>query len=301
MNTSLLSGVLPAVVTPFDERGQFAARPFEKLLERLYQSDVHGVYVCGQTGEGLQQGTESRKQAAEVAVRCSPRGKQVVIHVGAHRVDEAVELARHAARTGAHAVSSLPPMGGYSYRECKSYYETLASASDLPLLVYFFPEVSASISTTDQILDLCSIPNVVGLKFTDYDLYKMESIKRYNLTVLNGRDEVFAAGLLMGADGGIGSFYNLVPEWFLEVFTLAGRDEWTSARAVQVRINELVRAVLDFPVFPAIKLILSWTGVDCGHCLAPRLSLDSAQQAALRARLADHGLLDVLRVAPQAV
>ena len=110
-----LKGILPAAVTPFDESEELAQAPFEMLLESLYGAGVDGVYVCGGTGEGLLQTVEQRKRVAEAAVRNSPKGKQVVVHVGSHRTADAVELAAHAGRIGASAVSALPPLGNYSF------------------------------------------------------------------------------------------------------------------------------------------------------------------------------------------
>ena len=66
-------GILPALVTPMDENGEFAPEVFERLLKHVYEAGSHGVYVCGQTGEGLLQSVAIRQQVAEVAVRCSPR------------------------------------------------------------------------------------------------------------------------------------------------------------------------------------------------------------------------------------
>ncbi len=221
MNTSTFHGILPAIITPLDQEGHFAPAAFERLLERVYAAGVHGVYVCGQTGEGPQLDVEDRKRAAEVAIRCSPRGKLVIVHAGAPRTAEAVELVKHASRCGAAAVSSLPPAGGYSFAEVAGYYRRLASASDVPFLVYFFPDVAPAINRVEHILELCDIPNIVGLKFTDFDLYRMGLFKQHGAVVFNGRDEVLAAGLMMGADGGIGSFYNLIPQLFLEVYSLS--------------------------------------------------------------------------------
>src|SRR5512140_1516543 len=98
MNTSTFHGILPAIITPLDQEGHFAPAAFERLLERVYAAGVHGVYVCGQTGEGPQLDVEDRKRAAEVAVRCSPPGKLVIVHAGAPRTAEAVELVKHASR-----------------------------------------------------------------------------------------------------------------------------------------------------------------------------------------------------------
>ena len=61
-------GILPALVTPIDGDRVFQARPYEQLLERVYSEGVHGVYVCGQTGEGLQLPRETRERATECVV-----------------------------------------------------------------------------------------------------------------------------------------------------------------------------------------------------------------------------------------
>ena len=286
--TTGFAGIFPAVVTPFTMERKFAEEAFERLLDRFYSSGCDGVYVCGQTGEGLLQSPEMRKQVAEAAVRLSP-GKSVVVHVGSASTVESVALATHAENIGAAGVSSLPPLGGYTFSDVRAHYEALAVATKLPIFVYYFPEIAPSIATLDQILDLCSIPGVAGLKFTDFDLYKLSSIKAAGKTVFNGRDEVFVAGLIMGADGGIGSFYNLVPELFVEVYRLARQGRWDDARQVQVRINELISILLRFPLIPAIKALLKWSGVDCGECLAPRGTLSTDQQSVFRKLLERSG------------
>ncbi|MBM3724318.1 MAG: hypothetical protein FJW40_02685 [Acidobacteria bacterium] len=275
-------GILPAIVTPFDKRGNFAPAAFERLLDRVYRSKVDGLYIAGNTGEGLLIPVEQRKQVTEVAVRCSPKGKQIIAHVGAYRTSDALELARHAARCGAHAIASLPPLGPYSFAEVRAYYERLAAVSELPVLVYYFPALCPAIQGVQQVVELLAIRNVVGLKFTDMDLYKLWQIKQAGRVVFNGHDEVITAGLLMGADGGIGTFYNVIPELFVEAHQLARRKDWAGAQAVQSRINELVAIGLQFPLTPAIKTILAWQGLDCGEAVAPRRSLTAEEKRRLR-------------------
>jgi len=284
---SIVQGILPALVTPFDEHGIFQQGPFEKLLERVYQTGIDGVYVCGSTGEGLLQPVEQRKRVTEVAVRCSPPAKQIIVHTGAFRTSDAVELSRHAAQAGATAISSLPPAGAYSFEEIRAYYRALSTASGLPFLVYHFPGFSPTVLSVGQILDLCALPNVIGLKFTDHDFYKLSLLRNAGATVFNGYDEVLVAGLLMGANGGIGTFYNLAPELFVEVYRLAQAGQWAEARKVQARINELIELTIRFPCFPAVKTILRWSGIDCGHCLEPRRVLTGNEAAALRQSLRD--------------
>jgi N-acetylneuraminate lyase len=291
-----LSGILPAVVTPFTEDGRFAAAPFEQLLERLYRSGVDGVYLCGSTGEGLLQSVEQRKRVTESALRHSPPGKQVIVHVGASNTADAIELAGHAVRSGATAVSSLPPLAGnYSFDEIKDYYRTLAQTGDVPLLLYYFPEIAPVIRTETQVLELCGLDGVAGVKFTDFDLFTMKQLKQFGATVYYGRDEMLAAGLLFGADGGIGTFYNVLPGAFVKLWQLAQQGRWDEMRPIQTRINEFIRISIRYPLFPAIKELLRWTGINCGPCLAPRRQMLTQTEAdRLKNEMEEAGLRDLL-------
>lgn len=283
-----VEGILPALMTPVTAAGGVDTAALERLAARLYECGVDGLYVCGQTGEGLQQTVPMRKMALEAALNASPRGKQVVAHVGSACVADAIELARHAAAKGACAVSSLPPGGGLSYQEIRGYYATLAQASDVPLVLYFYPEVAPGLRA-EQVVELCSVPNVAGVKFTSFELNRIAEMNRGGAFVLNGRDEVLAAGLLMGACGGIGSFYNLTPELFVRVWQASQRGDWAEARALQDRIDELIVTILRFPMIAAIKKLLDWSGLPCGPVLAPRRGLSAEEEIALREQVAEIG------------
>ncbi len=279
-------GILPAAVTPIDEEERFQSAAFEALLERLYEGGADGIYVSGNTGEGLAQPLEDREKLIEAAVRSSPPGKIVIAHVGAWRTADAIRLARHASRLGVAAVSSLPPVGEYGFREVKQYYSDLAAAATAPVFVYYYPAFSQAISSLNALEELLEIPNIAGIKFTGFDLYTLSLVKQTGAVVFNGHDEVLVAGLLMGADGGIGSFYNLVPELFVELYEKAAGGDWPAARAVQARINELIHLTLEFPMLPAIKKMLGWSGIDCGPCFRPRRQLSREEEQRLAAALA---------------
>ena len=281
-----LGGILPAVVTPFDANGRFAVKPFEQLLARVYAAGVHGIYVSGTTGEGPLQSAAERKAVIDAAVANSPAGKHVMVHVGASAPTEALDLAAYAARAGAHSISSLPPLGGsFGFDEIRDYYHALGAESALPLIVYYFPQIAPALSTRAQLTTICELPNVAGFKFTNFDLFTLSCVRRPGLAAFNGHDEVLAAGLLMGADGGIGSFYNLVPELFVRIYELARAGQWEQTRPVQESVNALIALTLRFPLFPAIKQILEWSGLPCGACLPPRPRLTPPQQSDLRAGL----------------
>ena len=61
-----------------------------------------------------------------------------------------------------------------------------------------------------------------------------------------------------------------------------------------MNLNALITAVLRFPLFPAIKQMLTWSGIACGGCLVPRSGLSVEQQDALRKALAAPAVRAVL-------
>ena len=94
-----------------------------------------------------------------------------------------------------------------------------------------------------------------------------------------------SAGLIMRASGGIGSFYNLVPELFLRVWNLSREQRWEEAYQVQAEIDDLIDITVRFPVFPAIKKMLAWSGLDCGECYPKYRPLTAEDEHELRCRL----------------
>jgi len=204
--------------------------------------------------------------------------------VGAWAPKESLALARHAASLGVAGISCLRPQNT-SYVETKELYRQLAAETGLPFLAYYFPAATGGPMTLEELEELAALPGVAGLKFTDYDLFTLSMLVRQGKTVFHGRDEMLVAGLLMGACGGIGSVYNMVPEWFVGLYDLARAGRWAEANELQGKINDLIRTLVSMPFVPALKRALAWQGLDCGHAVAPRLALTETQEQRLLAAL----------------
>lgn len=276
-----MNGIFPALVTPLHPDGTLRTEELERLLARVYAAGVDGVYVCGTTGEGTVLSSANRRTIAETAVRHSPAGKRVIVHVGAWSVEESLGLAMHAESVGAYAISALPPAGA-SYAELIENYRRLGEATKLPLLAYYFPASTGITLTVTQLREVCSLPGIIGFKFTDYDLFTLSLLVREGKVLFNGRDEVLSAGLLLGASGGIGSIYNLVPEWFVEIYSHAKNGDWAAARMRQDQVNDLIVVLIRYPFLSALKQVLTWQGINCGEPLPPRLRLTAEQETDLR-------------------
>jgi N-acetylneuraminate lyase len=285
VNHASLSGIYPAIITPLTSDGELSADVLVKLLGRLVAAGVDGVYAGGSTGEGMRMSLASREALVDCLMSNLPRDKRLLVHVGAARVEDAIRLAAHAAKAGAHAVSSLPPQG--TFAQVREYYRHLAERSPLPLIIYYFPEACpGAFESTDDLEEISALPQVIGVKFTDYNLYLLERLENLGKLVYNGRDEVLAAGLLMGAEGGIGSTYNLIPELYVALYRHAKRGEWEQARRLQRAANQLLAVLLKYPFLPAIKAGLGSFGLACGPTLNGERFESAAQQQQFLSELA---------------
>lgn len=110
------------------------------------------------------------------------------------------------------------------------------------MVVYNIPALSGVRFSLDQINELVTIPGVCALKQTSGDLFQMEQIKRNHpeLVLYNGYDEIFASGLIAGADGGIGSTYNIMGWRYLKIFEAVKNNDVIKAKEMQVACNGLL-------------------------------------------------------------
>jgi N-acetylneuraminate lyase len=276
-----LHGFYPAFLTPLDENRRFAPKVAERLLDYLMSTGMDGIYVAGTTGEGLFLELETRQAIVETLAPRIASGKKLLVHVGAQDLTIAVKLAQHASDWRACAVSSLPPVG--DRKKVWEYYRTLAQESPLPLVLYYFPQAGPSaFQTAENLVEICQFPNVLGVKFTDFNLYLLHQLVELGKTVFNGYDEVLAAGLLMGAQGGIGSTYNVMPQVYLKIAEAARRGDWHTARQWQFAANRVIAVLVKYPFAGALRAVMRRRGFDCGPIMNGELLSADVQQRLLK-------------------
>ncbi len=281
-----LTGIFTALVTPFDGEGRVNHDVLAALVEKNMEDGVTGFYVGGSTGEAFLLTEEERRAILETVAK-TVRGRCTVIsHVGAIATDEACRLAVHAAGLGVDAVSAISPFYyQFSFPEIQAHYNAICDACGLPMIVYNFPALSGITLTPENIASLRENPHVVGVKHTSMDLFGLERMKAADpaLLVYNGHDEVFLAGLTMGADGAVGTTYNFMGGRFVRIREcfLAGR--LTEAQRLQREANEIIGALVQMGVFQGTKYLLARQGIDCGTCRRPFHALSERDMRTLDA------------------
>ena len=283
-------GIMPAIISPCDENDGFCEDIFAVAATYLYGQGVNGLYVCGATGDGFSMRLSERKRATEIAVNVSKDFQGVVIsHVGATNNRDACELAAHAAKVGADAVSSMPP-ANKSYTQLKDYYTAIIKAAGIPLFVYHIPAVTGQNLSLPQLLELLDIPGVAGLKFSDANLFLLKRIllERPKVIAFNGNDELLCPGLLYGSHGGIGLTYNMFPRLFVKLYEAVQSGDWRRAMELQNSFQQFLAVALNHNVFAVLSLMMKEKGFGPFCIRRPRAELSDAQAKQFHAEVDEY-------------
>ena len=286
-----LAGVFSALITPFKADGSLNLDMLAPLAEFELTQGLHGFYVGGSTGEAFLQSAAERKAVLGEFSKAVKGRARLIAHVGAIATDEAIDIAHAAADAGYDAVSAIPPFYyDFSAAEVLAHYRALADATPLPLIVYNFPAKSARPLTTGDLLTLLEHPKIIGVKHTSQNLYQLERLKTAapGAVVYNGFDEMFVGGVAMGADGGIGTTYNVMGRLFVQMYEAMQQGDLPRAQTLQVRANAVIDVLIEVGVFPGTKAMLKLLGVDCGPCRRPFAPLTAAQEARVAQIVASH-------------
>jgi 4-hydroxy-tetrahydrodipicolinate synthase len=302
----MFSGLMPAMVTPFDERGEVDLAATEAVVEHLIEARVNGISPLGSTGEASHLTGEERKHFAEEVGRIVGGRVPLLIGVGASGTREAIELSRHAQSVGADAVLVVSPFyWKVGEQALFKHFATVAEAVEIPVLIYNLPMLTGidlSPSLIARIAAEC--PNVTGLKDTVTEYFHTVSVLREvkgvrpDFSVLSGWEDLILPSLLAGADGSICAFANVAPELFVGLVQTAKDGDLQRAAELHQRVLTLVTlGAYSDPPISAIKLAMNKLGVPISPAVrGPALPVPEEAQKKVEGVLREAGLLTAREV-----
>jgi 4-hydroxy-tetrahydrodipicolinate synthase len=296
----MFRGLMPAMVTPFDEHGEVDLAATEAVVERFIEAGVDGISPLGSTGEFSHLTGEERKRFAEEVSRIVAGRVPLVIGVGAAGTKEMVELARHAQGAGADAVLVVSPFYWKVGEEALfRHFATVAESVDIPVVIYNLPMLTGidlSPSLIARIAAEC--PNAVGLKDTVTEYFHtvgvLREVKRVrpDFSVLSGWEDLILPSLLAGADGSICAFANVAPELFVNLVRAAQDGDLTRAAELHRRVLSLTTlGAYSDPAIGAIKVAMKQLGVPISPTVRGP-ALPAPDEQGIEAVLKDVGLLE---------
>lgn len=253
-STDFLRGVLPAAVLPFNSQGVIQNEEFIKLILWLTKVEgVTGIVVNGHAGEVTSLSREERKKVVELAVTQIGNKKPIISGIACETLEEAILQAEDAERAGASALLVFPPhtwLIGKEPGAPEAYFSGIASAVDLPLIVFQYAQKWGQAAYDEEtLLNLTSIDGVVAVKEAIWEIsryedeYKLLKAKRPNIIVLSAMDEHLLASYVIGADGTLVGFASVVPELVSKMFNACLEENLSLARELNDRLYPLTKCL----------------------------------------------------------
>lgn len=255
--------IFPAFYACYDDNGEVSPKRVQELTEHLINKGVKGVYACGSSGECIYQSVEDRKITLENIMEAAKGRLTVIAHVACNNTKDSVELARHAESLGVDAIAAIPPiyfhLPEYSIAE---YWNSISNAApNTDFIIYNIPQLAGTALTLPLLRTMKKNPNVIGVKNSsmatqDIQMFKAEGGE--NFVVFNGPDEQLVSGLAIGAQGGIGGTYGVMPELILKIKELTDAGNLNSARNVQNAVDSIIYKMCEAHgnLYAVIKKIL---------------------------------------------
>ena len=277
-------GIIPALYACYDDNGAISPERVEAFTEHLIKKGVKGLYVGGSSGECIYQSVAERKLLLEHVMKVAKGRITIIAHVACNNTADSMELAAHAESVGVDAIASIPPIYfRLPEHAIAQYWNDISSAApNTEFIIYNIPQLAGVSLTLPLLREMLKNKNVVGVKNSsmpvqDIQMFKMEGGKDF--IVFNGPDEQLVSGLVIGAEGGIGGTYGVMPELYLKIVELVKENKIKEAQEIQYAADAIIYKMCSCRgnMYAVIKEIIKRReGLNLGDVRRPLASLVEA-------------------------
>jgi 4-hydroxy-tetrahydrodipicolinate synthase len=257
-------GIWVPLVTPFHH--QEVDLPCIKKLARAFcDAGVHGLVVCGTTGEAamLEEGEKAQILAAVQEV--VPQDFPVVMGISGSDTRTTVEklicLEQFGMPPSAYLISP-PAYVRPSQEGIRLHYEKILAATAQPVILYNIPARTGVNMEPETIKLLAQHPQVMAIK--DCGGKFVESarlLKQTELSVFCGDDAMLFDFFIIGAHGAISAAAHLRPDLFVHLFQLSKQGKTADALILFRQLFPIIRLLFSEPNPAPVKAALSLLGV----------------------------------------
>ena len=290
MSIEKYKGIFPAFYACYDDNGDISKERTMAFVEFLIERGVNGLYVGGSSGECIYHSVEDRKQTLEAVMEANKGRITIIAHVACNNTKDSCELARHAESLGVDAIAAIPPIY-FKLPEkaiAKYWNDISAAAPNTDFFLYNIPQLAGVALTLPLLDEMMKNPKVVGIKNSSMVIQDIQMFKRQGklngkeLMIYNGPDEQFIGGRLIGAQGGIGGTYAVMPELFVKMNEALAAGDFARAEKVQDAVCDVIYAMCSGKgnMYAVAKEVVKRRGnIDLGGVRAPLLNIEEEDNA----------------------
>jgi 4-hydroxy-tetrahydrodipicolinate synthase len=242
--TKQLKGVIPAIITPMNERGRIDYVLLEKQAAYLSEAGVNGFFIGGTTAEGAYLSTEEKGEVFKV-VRRVTEGKQFLCAAYIRPSTDAVlaQMRSLEATEPDYIVAVTPYYLSMRQEDIVEHYRRVAAAATAPLILYNIPGNTHNPIALETVLELAEEKNVVGIKDStgNYIGFSRGVLgpSPEGFVWIQGEDYLDGPSLMIGCDGIVTGLGNARIDPYIRIYRAARDGDWQTVRECQARINVL--------------------------------------------------------------
>jgi 4-hydroxy-2-oxoglutarate aldolase len=285
----VISGIFPALVTPFEPDGAVSLGGVRENIRRYNLTAVAGYVVLGSTGEAVMLSREAAEAVLAAATEVAAPAKLLIAGTGAESTSETIARTRQAAALGYVAALVKTPYYYKPVYKTETYirhYRAVADASPIPVILYSVPQFTGITLETPEILTLAEHPNIAGIKDSSGNIQRVAEIvagARPDFQVLTGGAAVVYAALAVGARGAILALAAALPEKCAELFVLFASGRHEQAKALQLELAVASKRIVSEEGIPGVKYAMDLRGYDGGLPCLPLLPLTEEKKRSIAA------------------
>ena len=285
----MFSGSMVAIVTPFDNQGQFAEETFRQLIDFQIENGTDVIVPCGTTGESATLGVDEHEYVIKVCLDQVNKRVPVVAGTGANNTAEAIHLSKKAKSMGADGLLLVCPYYNKPSQEgIYQHYKHLAEEVALPQVLYNVPGRTGVNMLPDTTARLAEFANIVAIKEASGSLAQVSEILAKagdKIDVISGDDFLTFPMMCCGAKGVISVSANAVPKQVKDMVEAVQNADYLMARKLHLELLEFHTAMFIESNPVPVKKTLELMGKLQANVRLPLVDMDDATLEKLKAVL----------------
>jgi 4-hydroxy-2-oxoglutarate aldolase len=274
-----LSGIFPALTTPYREDGSVALDHFRANLARYNPTGLSGYVVLGSTGESVLLSSAEGDSLLAVAKEAAAPGKLLIAGTGAESTVETIHRTKRAAKLGYDVALVKTPYyykPAYKPEAYLRYYRSVADASPIPILLYSVPIFTGVALETPEIVALAEHPNIVGIKDSSGAIQRVVEVSgqaNKDFQVLTGGAGIVYPAISAGASGAILALASALPEKCVALYELSRSGRHAETQALQQHLALASKTIVSDNGIAGVKYAMDLRGYSGGFPRLPLLPL----------------------------
>jgi dihydrodipicolinate synthase/N-acetylneuraminate lyase len=298
VNISDIHGMVVPIITPLTQEESLDEEAFEKIIDFQITEGIHGIFANSTTGEGVCLTDSTRRQSLKILVE-KVRGR-VPVYAGVSDTSSrrAILNIKEAEDLGVDIIVAHPPYyyAPNAHEEVYAYFQEIIKASSKPVMLYNIPWTTKTSISLETIKRLIEFEALIGIKDSSADFVYLQNLivlkrnLRPEFKIFIGKSQMWTAGILSGADGGLDGISNVIPKRCVALYDKI-RNGSNNIFELQMEINEIWRIYECRSFLGGIKAAMSLMGFCRPFTTQPVLMATQEEIARIRDILTKYGIL----------